>query len=48
VIVVLVDDNVEELEIPTQVNQPDDDIEAVVVGVAFCTVNPLDCDELVV
>jgi hypothetical protein len=48
VIVVLVDDNVEELEIPTQVNKPADDIEAVVAGVAFCTVNPLDCNVLVV
>ncbi len=48
VIVVLVDESVEELEIPIQVNKPADDIIAVVAGVAFCTVNPLDCNELVV
>ena len=47
VIVVLVDERVDELDIPTQVNKPADDIEAVVAGVAFCTVNPLDCNELV-
>jgi hypothetical protein len=48
VIVVFVDDSVDEFDIPTQVNKPSDDIKAVVAGVAFCTVNPLDCNEFVV
>ena len=48
VIVVLVDERVDEFDMPIHVNKPSVDIEAVVAGVAFCTVNPLDCNELVV
>ncbi len=48
VTVVLVDESVDEFDIPIQVNNPADDIVAVVAGVAFCTVNPLDSNESVV
>jgi hypothetical protein len=48
VIVVFVAERVDEFDMPIQVNKPADVIVAVVAGVEFCTVNPLDCNELVV